>query len=475
MAWTADGRWIPEDDSAATRLTGLLATGGDYLKLARSQGQSAARRRGLQNSTMAAKAGEAAAIGAALPIASQDAQQTAAKNQAYLESGLLYDNQSKLAEQSFQNQTKLNTQQNLQQLTLQEREAEYTKQRDLLLQQGATETQMREFEQRTKEMEANIAAQKATQERDIAARLTLQEREAAAALGLQQAQLSGQLTLQQQEAINQKARDLLLQKGATESQLREFDQRTKEQQANLAAQKETQERELAGQLTLQEREAATRQSLQNSQNQTQLTLQQREAEAALIRQREQTAAQFTMQQREAAAALGLQQAQIAGQLTLQNQDAINQRARDLLLQEGATASQLREFDQRTKEQREQLASAERQAALSADTSLQQTQIGASATLTANYLSAFSNLANNANIPADVRNAYIAKFETVLKQGQQLIGVVGAADLSWGAGSVPAGTPTPAPAPTPAPTPTSGKAYNPFADFDYLGYGRPYGY
>jgi len=92
MAWV-DGKWIDEDSSVASNLTGLLGGNSDYIKQARAQGERAAAKRGLMNSSIAAGSGQSAAISAALPIASQDASTNAAKNTQQAE---------------FQSQTKLN-------------------------------------------------------------------------------------------------------------------------------------------------------------------------------------------------------------------------------------------------------------------------------------------------------------------------------------------------------------------------------
>ena len=144
MPWTADGRWVPENDSVAANLTGLLGSDSSYIKTARAAGQRTAQKRGLLNSSIAAGAGESAAIAAAAPIASQDASQTFQRNQAVLEGGIT---------------SGLNQQQNQQQLTVQQRDAEYTRQRDLLQQEGATAQQLREFDQRTKEQQQSIGSQ----------------------------------------------------------------------------------------------------------------------------------------------------------------------------------------------------------------------------------------------------------------------------------------------------------------------------
>lgn len=56
------------------RLTGLLSEDSPYIRQARSRAERMANRRGLQNSSIAAGAGEEAAIASALPIAQGDAQ-----------------------------------------------------------------------------------------------------------------------------------------------------------------------------------------------------------------------------------------------------------------------------------------------------------------------------------------------------------------------------------------------------------------
>lgn len=99
MPFDANGKWIPEDDSASGKLTGLLDTNSKYLTQARAAGVRTANRRGLMNSSIAAGSSEAAAIAAAAPIASQDANQIAQKNQAVLEGGIQYDNSSRLQTQ----------------------------------------------------------------------------------------------------------------------------------------------------------------------------------------------------------------------------------------------------------------------------------------------------------------------------------------------------------------------------------------
>jgi hypothetical protein len=75
-----------DDASVANQLSGLLASDSPYIQIARQGGLRTAHRRGLLNSSIAAGSGEAAAIAAALPIASQDAAQIHARNQEQLQS-----------------------------------------------------------------------------------------------------------------------------------------------------------------------------------------------------------------------------------------------------------------------------------------------------------------------------------------------------------------------------------------------------
>ena len=104
MAWV-DGKWIDEDSSVASNLTGLLDQNSDYIKQARAQGERAAGKRGLLNSSIAAGSGQSSAIAAALPIASQDASTAAQKNQTQVE----FVNQTKLNDQTIAGQKDLAT------------------------------------------------------------------------------------------------------------------------------------------------------------------------------------------------------------------------------------------------------------------------------------------------------------------------------------------------------------------------------
>lgn len=80
MAFNSSGQWVAEDQSVETPLNKLLAGSSDYIRNARNSGTAYAARRGLINSSIAAGSAQGAAIDKALPIASQDAAQTATNN-----------------------------------------------------------------------------------------------------------------------------------------------------------------------------------------------------------------------------------------------------------------------------------------------------------------------------------------------------------------------------------------------------------
>lgn len=71
--YTADQRDVSTNATVKGQLEGLLSEGSKYLDIARQGAAEQANKRGFLNSTMAAGAGERAAIQSALPIASQDA------------------------------------------------------------------------------------------------------------------------------------------------------------------------------------------------------------------------------------------------------------------------------------------------------------------------------------------------------------------------------------------------------------------
>lgn len=167
--------------------------------------------------------------------------------------------------------------------------------------------------------------------------------------------------------------------------------------------------------------------------------------------------QTQLNEQQNAAALEQQAADFTGRGGLMAQEAEFTRQRDILIAQGATEAQLREFDQRTQEQTALLASQERQQLLAADTNILQSQIAANSQLSSTYLSAFSTLASDPNIPASTRNAYIAEFQRILTQGQALIGATQGVPLNWG------GTPAPTggsglPAPTGGASVPTGSVY-----------------
>lgn len=196
MPFDAAGKWIPEDDSVISRLNGLLSSDSSYIQTARAAGQRTAQKRGLLNSSIAAGAAESAAIAAGAPLASQDAQQIAQKNQAVLEGGITLNNQTALQEKDFAGRT-----------ALLGSEAEITKQRDLLLQKGATEAQIREFDQRSVEQLRNIDADRQRQNETIASNERTALLTADTSLRNQQIAASSQLSGQYLSAFSTLAGD----------------------------------------------------------------------------------------------------------------------------------------------------------------------------------------------------------------------------------------------------------------------------
>jgi len=84
QAYTRD---VQAGELAGNQMTGLLAGGGKYIDNARSRGEEFAQSRLLGNSSIAAGAGERAAIEGAMPMAMQQAgaeQQAASENLGYL-------------------------------------------------------------------------------------------------------------------------------------------------------------------------------------------------------------------------------------------------------------------------------------------------------------------------------------------------------------------------------------------------------
>lgn len=93
-------------DTVAGQLTGLLSKDSNYMAAARTGARQTSEQRGLLNSSIAATAGEAAAIKYALPIAKQDAATAAASNL----SGQQFRQQATLGAEGAQQRGKLLTQ-----------------------------------------------------------------------------------------------------------------------------------------------------------------------------------------------------------------------------------------------------------------------------------------------------------------------------------------------------------------------------
>lgn len=144
---SADERQINQPtQTVAGQLTGLLETDSPYITRARTRAAQTANSRGLINSSMAAGAGEAAAIDAALPVAQQDAQ-TYTQQQYQNQNA---SNQAKLFNADFGNQTffrqldtdnrlKVDQQQQQQQLKLAEMD------RDLRLDLAAIDVSQKDY------------------------------------------------------------------------------------------------------------------------------------------------------------------------------------------------------------------------------------------------------------------------------------------------------------------------------------------
>lgn len=79
--------WEPETDTVDSEVTRITSQDSPLMKQAATQGASSAAKRGLLNSSMGTQAAQQAVYGVALPMAQQNAQQTAAKNLSTQESG----------------------------------------------------------------------------------------------------------------------------------------------------------------------------------------------------------------------------------------------------------------------------------------------------------------------------------------------------------------------------------------------------
>jgi hypothetical protein len=116
----------PDTMTVQGQMQGLLASDSPYINLARQQAAEQANSRGLLNSSIAASAGQRAAIGSALPIAQQDAQtyfsqsnlnQNAENNFKLFNKEFEYNDY--FADQEYLQQQGLNAQQNYAAMDLQ--------------------------------------------------------------------------------------------------------------------------------------------------------------------------------------------------------------------------------------------------------------------------------------------------------------------------------------------------------------------
>lgn len=74
QTYDASEMTVDPQSTVANQMTGLLSAGSPYMDVARTGALQTANQRGLLNSSIAAGAGEKAAIESAMPIATQDAQ-----------------------------------------------------------------------------------------------------------------------------------------------------------------------------------------------------------------------------------------------------------------------------------------------------------------------------------------------------------------------------------------------------------------
>lgn len=101
MPYNSKGEWVPEDDSVATRVTQITSKDSPLMRQAQGIGLATANRRGLLNSSMAVGAAQASTLAAAVPIASQDAQQTYGKNTQKMQSDTQFGLQRLQGEQQL--------------------------------------------------------------------------------------------------------------------------------------------------------------------------------------------------------------------------------------------------------------------------------------------------------------------------------------------------------------------------------------
>jgi hypothetical protein len=179
----------PKTQTVAGQLNDLLSSGSPYLESAKAGALQAGNARGLLNSSMTASAGQKAAIDAALPIATADANTyntTAAQNQAFQNTAGQFNagaaNTSNLQASQAANQATLQATAGTQQQTLQAQKADIDKQ----LQQIAIQAQTGLTAQQA-QIQKDLTAQQADLQSKLSAQQAGQTQET-------QAQAAGQTT-----------------------------------------------------------------------------------------------------------------------------------------------------------------------------------------------------------------------------------------------------------------------------------------
>lgn len=168
------------------RLRGLLRDNSDYLRHARSRATRAANRRGLQNSSIAAGAGEEAAIAAALPIAQSDAQIAAGERA--------------LESQEFQQGREISSRELMQQ---RDHRIQQLMQQRGLSHEAAQNEANRELQDRMQQR--GITSQQLMQQRGIASAEYMQGRDLTSRESMQQRQITSNQLMQQRDHLVQQA------------------------------------------------------------------------------------------------------------------------------------------------------------------------------------------------------------------------------------------------------------------------------
>ena len=185
----------PQDNSQtmAGNVANILNSNSLLMRSAAAKGERIAANRGLQNSTAGAEAAQRAMLDAAMPIASQDTQHAFTEKQTRLQADLTYQNQSKLNQQqnqfaasqaeldrghqrgltqlqadlNYQNQSRLNQQQN--QFTAEQAGLDRTHQRGLTqLQADLNYQNQSRLNQQQNQFTADQARLDRTHQRDLA-------------------------------------------------------------------------------------------------------------------------------------------------------------------------------------------------------------------------------------------------------------------------------------------------------------------